>query len=554
MRLESGIRYLYWLLAAFFVASTIIGGVRQFSPVPFFDIWNGAIEFYLNFEQTHDWKLWWAQHNEHRIVLARALFWLDLRIFGGTGLFLVFANYTFLGLVVALFCKILKEAKLPSPQYVVPFAIAWLVSWIQNENLTWGFQVQFWMAQLFPLLAFYLYYKTLESNQLKYFIASIFCAVLATGAMANGILVAPLLLLYAVYSRSGWRKYSVLTTVVVAELMLYFSSYSTPGHHGNLLSAVHSNPLGLVHYISLYLGSPFVSMLGNTGFAKVVGTGFGAAFALLSAILVLLKVKERAKKTGAVSVDDALICYILYMLATAIGTAGGRLVFGVEQSLSSRYATPVLMGWLAMFIVVYPKISVNFKVDSAKYGLLAVLVAMLPVQVKALTAPSTVKFDRSVAALAIASNVRDVNQLNNLWPLTEAMLKIGKKAKAQGITIFAEEPLRLLDSKFNARLKINSAGTCSGYLDSKKEVVEDSKWTKLSGWFYSENLPEYVWVADKSFNVIGVAAIGAQRLDVSNALHIKQKNTGFSGYVESQAINEIRFIVSSVDNCVVQIN
>lgn len=554
MRLEPTLKYFYWGVAAFFVASTIIGGVRQFSPVPFFDIWNGAIEFYLNFEQTHDWRLWWAQHNEHRILLARALFWLDLRAFGGTGAFLVCANYTFLGLIVCLFCKILNEAKISSLKYVMPFSIAWLVFWIQNENLTWGFQVQFWMAQLFPLLAFYSYFKYLEVKKLKYFAASMLCALLATGSMANGVLVAPLLLLYAGYSRSGWRSYAAIAVLVVIELATYFSNYSAPGHHGSLLSAVRSDPIGLLHYIALYLGSPFVSIFGDTELAKSIGAGFGIMFVLISVAMVLLQIKKRTTKTDVRGIDKALICYILFMLATAIGTAGGRLVFGVDQSLSSRYTTPVLMGWLALFTVVYSRVLFNFKADWAKYGLLSLLVVMMPVQVKALTVSNTIKFDRSVAALAIALNVLDVKQLNNLWPLSESMLKIAKEAREHEVTIFAQQPLNQFEDKLNTQIKINTINACTGFVDKMEGIDSDPEWTKVTGWFHSENLPKYVWITDEDLKITGVAVIGVQRLDVKNARNIKDENTGFSGYILTRKANDDKYLVGDVDNCVIPVS
>ncbi|MGD4365427.1 hypothetical protein QT713_22860, partial [Xanthomonas citri pv. citri] len=42
-----------------------------FSPVPFWDMWDGGLGFYVR--QMTDVSQWWAQHNEHRIVLSRIL-------------------------------------------------------------------------------------------------------------------------------------------------------------------------------------------------------------------------------------------------------------------------------------------------------------------------------------------------------------------------------------------------------------------------------------------------------------------------------------------------
>lgn len=553
MRSEAVIKYTYWMLAAFFVASTIIGGMRQFSPVPFFDTWDGAIEFYLKFEKTHDWHLWWAQHNEHRIVLAKALFWIDLKFFGGTGLFLIFTNYIFLGLIVVLFCKILIETKISNLQYLLPFSVAWLVFWIQNQNLTWGFQVQFWMAQLFPLLAFYSYYKSLKGNNAGYFLVSLFCTVLATVSMANGILTAPLILIYSVYSRSNWYKYIVLAVVSVIELILYFSGYRTPSFHGNLLTAIHDNPFGLIHYILLYLGSPFVNILGSTGFAKSIGALLGIIFIILTAGIVLHKIKSRIRGKVEISINDVLICYILYMLVTAIGTAGGRILFGVEQSLSSRYTTPALMGWLAIFIIIYPKILLSIELRWVNYGLLSLVSIMLPVQVKALSLSNTVKTERKVAALAIAMDVHDKSQLNNLWTSMDDLLRIGRDAKLDGITIFSEKPLSQMENKINTRAVLNYQGTCKGYLDTKETISTDGKWIKITGWFHSRNLPQYVWIVDKDSIVSGAAVLTVSRNNISKKLGVAGKNMGLSGYVLSRQVNNIAYLISNSDDCTVKV-
>jgi hypothetical protein len=136
----------------------VVGGARAYSPVPFWDMWNGYLEFFTKVSDGQ-WSAWWAQHNEHRIVLARIFFWLDLTLFDGQGWFLLIVNYGLLILVCFLFYIIWKEVELDKEKaWIGYFLMAWLFLWIQNENLHWGFQSQFILAQLLPLISFYLFH------------------------------------------------------------------------------------------------------------------------------------------------------------------------------------------------------------------------------------------------------------------------------------------------------------------------------------------------------------------------------------------------------------
>lgn len=52
------------------VILTAIGATKNFTQVPFWDMWNGYLDFYVK-SRSAGWDTWWAPHNEHRIVLAR---------------------------------------------------------------------------------------------------------------------------------------------------------------------------------------------------------------------------------------------------------------------------------------------------------------------------------------------------------------------------------------------------------------------------------------------------------------------------------------------------
>src|SRR5204863_7796639 len=94
---------------------------------------------------------WWTQHNEHRLLLARVLFWMDMRWFGGAAISLVVASHVLAATAALLFWAAMRHHP---PAGAGPGVIAvagllvtaWLFQWMQEENFTLGFQVQFFLA------------------------------------------------------------------------------------------------------------------------------------------------------------------------------------------------------------------------------------------------------------------------------------------------------------------------------------------------------------------------------------------------------------------------
>jgi hypothetical protein len=91
-----------------------------------------------------------AQHNEHRLFIARLAFLLQFRLFGAWDLR---SQMLFSALVVAalaaLWVYVLR--RLHVSRWVVVASAALLVSPIQWENILWGFQIQFY-ALIFSLI------------------------------------------------------------------------------------------------------------------------------------------------------------------------------------------------------------------------------------------------------------------------------------------------------------------------------------------------------------------------------------------------------------------
>ena len=51
-------------LVAVIVGLAVVGAILSYSPVPYWDMWDGALYFFMQV-QDGDHAAWWAQHNEH---------------------------------------------------------------------------------------------------------------------------------------------------------------------------------------------------------------------------------------------------------------------------------------------------------------------------------------------------------------------------------------------------------------------------------------------------------------------------------------------------------
>src|SRR5689334_12957817 len=65
-----------------FVALTIVGILRSYSPLPVGDDWVSYLGFYADLLEGR-YSAWVVQEFGHRPILPRSLIWLDIRYFGG---------------------------------------------------------------------------------------------------------------------------------------------------------------------------------------------------------------------------------------------------------------------------------------------------------------------------------------------------------------------------------------------------------------------------------------------------------------------------------------
>jgi hypothetical protein len=532
---------LFFLAAAVFIILAIIGGIRSYSPVPFADMWNGYLDFYIQAVEGN-WGAWWAQHNEHRILLSRIFFWLDLHFFEGRIWFLLVVNYALTAATCLVFSLAIREQTQGRQQWLVYFVTAWLFSWAQHQNLTWGFQSQFIMAQLMPLAAFYCLHRAAEPERKTTgaFILAVTLGLASTATMANGILAMPLMTLLAMLLHMSWKRHAVLIAASICSIALYFQGYSHPEGHGSLFKTVAAAPLSCLQFISLYLGGPFFHFLGggNAGFWIAMISGF--ALICVSAVLACKEVARPERSSLRLS----LMTFILYIGGTAFGTAGSRLSFGLRQAFESRYSTPALMVWAALFVIMLPYFlgAKKERLLSPRVLFFCLLLAALPMQIKALIPRHDAHFERAIGALSLELEAKDFQQITAVFPFPDWALSLAKTPSKLNLSIFGLPPVKDARERLNAPAPPRSTSSSNiGSIDAMYLIPDDPRFIGVRGWFFdreAKRTPEMVEFVNQDGLVVGLALTGQPRADVAAQIDPQAAMSGFKGYLLSSALGQ----------------
>lgn len=430
-------------LALFYAVLAILAGTHGYSPVPFWDMWDGTLGFYLR--QQSDLSAWWAQHNEHRIILARLLFFIDLKYFGGHAVFLLVVNYILAIITFGLlaWCAMRIIPSPPAAMGVVAVVILSLaLLWTQENNLTWGFQSQFFLAQLLPLASLLSLWRSSRSSRWRnaWFAFALLLAVLAAGSMANGLLATWLLLAGCIFGRQGSKRIALVAVAAIVVTGLYFHGYVSPGSHGSLSNTLRDSPRGVVWFLFAYLGSPFAHLAeGKPNLYAAVGCG-----AIITLLAIYLAGRALVRKRNNVDLELTLSLFLGYLGTSAFAVAGSRIVFGLESAVASRYTTPALLVIASVMILGVARLSVRFRWarGQSAAALLIIPLLFLPLQWNAVKHNALADFEKTTAAMALEMGARDDEQILWTYPDSPRALEIARDASAQDLSIFASTWLK----------------------------------------------------------------------------------------------------------------
>ncbi|MEM7327848.1 MAG: hypothetical protein AAF437_03850 [Pseudomonadota bacterium] len=551
------LRLAVYSLSLALITCSIIGGLHGYSPVPFWDMWGGTLNFVLQFDKDPVRHLF-AQHNEHRIVFSRLLFLADYQWFGGSHVSLIICNYVFATMIWAVFAHCLFRLNSVDTRKADLWLLsailgAWLMLWAQEMNFTWAFQSQFFLAQLLPLLAF------LSLGQASFhpkswnpwFIAALVLGGLSPLSMANGLLVLLFLTIAAGVLRMKKRQIAVLGLCTAIAMSLYLADYQHPPAHGSVLASVAQHPLATLQFTFRYLGNPGPYLAGPFGITKLFSMLVGVTLSMVTACLVIRALWVRPLHP----VSIGLILFIVFVGAGAFLTAGGRLAISPESAFSSRYTTPVLMAWAALFCIASPAM-LRYHRTSERAALQMLSAAILglclliPSQVRALIPAHADNHQKAVAALALEMRVADDTMVSRIYPNTQTALAIARMASAEDLGIFGRDEYRGHFERLGHHHATSDAKPCAGRFEQYEIIDSDPDFLRVTGWQFHRDQSRqarHVLILNEEHLIVGVALSGRASPELVDAYGHRAKLSGFTGYVRRPSIKDRLTLISG--NC-----
>jgi len=472
--------------------------------------------------------------NEHRPVFPMIFWIVDHVFFNSNGLFLTTINLLLTGAIAAVLGMVLWRCQglvlVAKVAFLLLTAVAlfWPAHW---ENLLLPMQILVSMSIAASLVGFaglihvdnLLRDTAATRKSIAIFtalaLASLFVGMFSFGSgLVAWFLIVPLIV---VRSWPSWLR-NALIIVVVLGLALYGSllinGLGPEAHTANLNSLM--RPFALVWYVFTLIGAParfvVVGLGGRPDFAWAATAAGAFGIAALGAAL-MIAISRKLLPTAFFFLSVAV-----WAVGTAVLTANGRVDFASPAVISRYLIIPVLFwlslgGWI-LASVAHAKKNIASMLGLAVAGIALLIVSTFPYYFGVMQERQQyVRIGAISAVLKLPGSLTGYSLFpddETLWTLFDEFARRGTSVYHNAWSGWPGHPL-------NALFEVLQSGSrCAGYIERVTPLGD--KAAKVAGWAwdnFNQAVPEWLVITDVSGTIVGLAASGESRPDVSTALH-----------------------------------
>lgn len=475
----------------------------------------------------------WQQHNEHRIVVPKAIYLIDMTCFGYKGYFPLVCIFLFQTILVGMLVWLLvnKNREPWANWLLVSFITIAAFDLVQSENFLSTFQTSFVGCFAFSVAALVAYAKYVVNERRMYFLAAAIFATLSSLSLASGLFVwlALAVLAYLTHEKRCIQPL-IFISVFAACLLLYLHGYNRPAQHASPVDSIMHQPMMVLNYLTVWLGN----IAGTVSSAKIFGS-----IGLLMMLATTIFLVQNKSRRGRIEIY-VLIAICLFVLMCGFVTSLGRINFGVEQAMAGRYGTPVLIFWFSLLTSIFLLALESRRALFIRSAVVLVLVAVVGLLV---TNSRGKKFmvdfqnQQTNAYLAVLTGgyVEQPQLLLPIYPVPSLIVNKIDLLKSHNLSSFnATDASPFKIGGVFSPLIMQKSGDCKGHVDSVTKIAKDTY--QLTGWAWSDasrSYPEWIYLV-KGGKVIGLGKPGVRRPDVLAAVpSIKKIRVGWQGFARS---------------------
>lgn len=461
---------------------------------------------------------------EHRIVLARIIFLLDIVVFGGWNIFTVIVNYVCVTAIGYVFWRQYRNGATNkySPLLIGGLIFGFIFLWCQNENLKWGFQSQGLMIYLFSMLAF-ARFSRIDGNPNRIPIVIVLC-VLATLSMGNGVVSFFIVAIQALLLRRPGRE--SITAIIAGSICaaIYFYGLRSPGLP--IDSTVAHIRLARIEFFTIFMGNPIFAIYPNLRAASLIGTAL-----LVISVFAVLPIYLKREITPYRSF---LIATYGMMVAAALAASNFRWMDGLHYAVTSRYSTPTVLAYASLSLLILDIVAKPLTRTAAALASVAFL-TVLSISQKGVFLTNSTLYDWRLAVLGTKIGMDHQNYDALIYPSThhDRYLKFAAMAAEDRIGPYAKGWLHDAGVvKYDPDKRNDSL--CVGFLDA---VHSDEFGTTANGWIVAKTNsddPLLVVLANAAGETVGYGVTGINRPDVMQSIPGARIDAGWVGFISKQ--------------------